>query len=435
MEFELQLTKRFSIPNCHTLEVALNHGAYRSFEKLFSMKPEAIVNEVIASKLRGRGGAAFPTGLKWSFVPKDTALPVYLCVNADESEPGTFVDRYILEYDPHLLIEGIVCAAYAIKSHDVYVYIRGEYVRPYMIFKKALDEAYRSGFAGHNIKNSGYDVHIWIHRGAGAYICGEETALLESIEGKKGQPRIKPPFPAVEGLFGCPTIINNVKTISHIPWIIEHGGEAFARIGTSESTGTMLFGISGHVNNPGFWELPFGMRVPEFLEKYAQGVKGGSLKALFPGGTSTAVMTADECADLYLSYESMRAHGTMLGSGGLIVMNEHADMLHALRTITRFYAEESCGQCTPCREGTFWIHRLLEKMVRGEGTTKELDLLLEIADNMEGKTICALAAACAIPVRSCVVKFRQDFEKYVKPVFVPVAAAAEKMLGDDAVPF
>lgn len=433
MEFELQLTKRFSIKDCHKIDIALQHGAYDSLEKLFSMKPEEVTNEVIKSKLKGRGGAAFPTGQKWTFIPKDTKKPIYLCVNADESEPGTFTDRYILEYDPHLLIEGIICTAYAIKSHTAYIYIRGEYVKQYKILLKAIEEAYQKGFLGKNIRNSGYDLDVYVHRGAGAYICGEETGLIESIEGKKGQPRIKPPFPAVEGLFGCPTIVNNVKTISHIPWIVKNGGEAFAKIGTEESTGTNIFGVSGHVNQPGYWELPFGMHVLEFLEKYAKGVKGGKLKAFIPGGSSTPVLTAKECEDLYLSYESMRAHGTFLGTGGMIVMNEHTDMVKALKTLTRFYSEESCGQCTPCREGTSWLDRLLNRILQGEATIKELDLLVEISNNMEGRTICALAAACAMPVRSFVTKFRSDFEKYIKPVSIPVNKVAEKIITKETI--
>ncbi|MCS7205414.1 MAG: NADH-quinone oxidoreductase subunit NuoF [Leptospiraceae bacterium] len=428
MENILILTKRFSIPNANQLEVALKHGAYSSLEKLFSMKPEDVVEEVKKSNLKGRGGAGFPTGLKWSFIPKDTKKPIYLCVNADESEPGTFTDRYIMEYDPHLLIEGIINTSYAIKSHTAYIYIRGEYVKQYQILSRALEEARKAGYVGKNILGSGYDLDIWLHRGAGAYICGEETGLIESLEGKKGQPRIKPPFPAVEGLFRSPTIVNNVKTIASVPWIVLNGGEAYAKIGTKDSTGTNIFGVSGHVNQPGYWELPFGMRFLEFLEKYPKGVKGGKLKALIPGGSSTPVLTAEECEDLYLSYESMLAHKTFLGTGGMIVMNEHTDMVKALKTLTRFYSEESCGQCTPCREGTSWLDRLLDRILNREATTKELDLLIEISDNMEGKTICALAAACAMPVRSFVTKFRSDFEKYVKPISIPVHKVAEKII-------
>ncbi len=433
MQFEPMLTKKFHIPDHYKIEVALQHGAYSSLKKLFSMKPEEVVEEVKKSKLKGRGGAAFPTGVKWGFIPKDTKKPIYLCVNADESEPGTFTDRYIIEYDPHLLIEGIICTSYAINAHIAYIYIRGEYVHQYKILEKALQEAREKKIIGKNILGSGFDIEVWLHRGAGAYICGEETGLIESLEGKKGQPRIKPPFPAVEGLFGSPTIVNNVKTISHIPWIVENGGEAFAKIGTPESTGTNIFGVSGHVNQPGYWELPFGMHVLEFLEKYAKGVNGGKLKALIPGGSSTPVLTAKECEDLYLSYESMQQHKTFLGTGGMIVMNEHTDMVKALKTLTRFYSEESCGQCTPCREGTSWLDRFLNRILAGEATTRELDLMLEIADNMEGRTICALAAACAMPVRSFITKFRDDFEKYTKPVSIPVTKVAESQIKGESI--
>lgn len=424
MNFEPHLTKRFGIENSRKLEVARKHGAYSSLQKLFSMKPADLIEEVKKSNLKGRGGAGFPTGMKWSFVPQNTGKPVYLCINADESEPGTFTDRYIIEYDPHLLIEGIICAAWAIQSHTAYIYIRGEYAIQYKMLNEALAEARSAGLVGKNIMGSGFDLEIWTHRGAGAYICGEETGLIESLEGKKGQPRIKPPFPAVEGLFGCPTIVNNVKTLAHVPWIVLNGGEAFAAIGTKDSTGTNIFGVSGHVNNPGYWELPFGMHVPEFIEKYAKGVKGGKLKAFIPGGSSTPVLTAAETEDLYLTYESMMAHKTFLGTGGMIVMNDQTDMVKALKTLTHFYADESCGQCTPCREGTSWVDRILNRILAGEATTRELDMLVEIADNMEGRTICALAAACAMPVRSFVTKFRPDFEKYCKPAVYPAAAVS-----------
>ncbi len=424
MSFEPHLTRRFGIENSRKLEVARKHGAYSSLQKLFSMKSADLIEEVKKSNLKGRGGAGFPTGMKWSFVPQNTGKPVYLCINADESEPGTFTDRYIIENDPHLLIEGIICAAWAIQSHTAYIYIRGEYAAQYRMLNEALEEARAAGLVGKNIMGSGFDLEIWTHRGAGAYICGEETGLIESLEGKKGQPRIKPPFPAVEGLFGCPTIVNNVKTVCHVPWIVQNGGEAFAAIGTKDSTGTNIFGVSGHINQPGYWELPFGMHVPEFIEKYAKGVKGGKLKAFIPGGSSTPVLTAAETEDLYLSYESMMAHKTFLGTGGMIIMNDQTDMVKALKTLTHFYADESCGQCTPCREGTSWVDRILNRILAGEATTRELDMLVEISDNMEGRTICALAAACAMPVRSFVTKFRPDFEKYCKPAVYPAAAVS-----------
>jgi len=424
MSSDLQLTKRFGIENSRNIDVARKNGAYSSLEKLFQMKPTELIDEVKKSNLKGRGGAGFPTGMKWSFVPQNTGKPVYLCVNADESEPGTFTDRYIIENDPHLLIEGIICGAWALQCHTSYIYIRGEYEKQFEMLNVALAEARKAGLVGKNILGSGFDLEIWTHRGAGAYICGEETGLIESLEGKKGQPRIKPPFPAVVGLFNCPTIVNNVKTLCHIPWIIEHGGDAFAAIGTKDSTGTNIFGVSGHINNPGYWELPFGMHVPEFLEKYAKGIKGGKLKAFIPGGSSTPVLTPEETEDLYLTYESMMAHKTFLGTGGMIILNEHTDMVRALKTLTHFYADESCGQCTPCREGTSWLDRILTRMLAGEATTRELDMMVEIADNMEGRTICALAAACAMPVRSFVTKFRPDFEKYIKPAVFAGAAVS-----------
>ncbi|MCB1173826.1 MAG: NADH-quinone oxidoreductase subunit NuoF [Leptospiraceae bacterium] len=418
---DLQLTSRFGIENSHTLKGFLDTKGYSSLPKLFASKPADLIEEVKKSNLKGRGGAGFPTGMKWSFVPKDTGKPIYLCVNADESEPGTFTDRYILEMDPHLLIEGIICASFANDVHTAYIYIRGEYTFPYRQLEGALAEARAAGYVGQNIQGSGFDLDIWVHRGAGAYICGEETGLLESLEGKKGQPRIKPPFPAVEGLFGCPTIINNVKTICHIPWIVHNGGEAFAAIGTKDSTGTTIFGISGHINTPGYKELPFGMRALDFVEQVGGGVKGGKLKAFIPGGSSTPVLTAGECEDLELTYESMMAHKTFLGTGGMIIMNEHTDMVRALKTLTHFYYDESCGQCTPCREGTYWSYRLVSRILSGDGTTKDLDLLLNVANNMEGRTICALAAACAMPVRSFITKFRSEFESYVKPALVSAA--------------
>lgn len=386
------------------------------------MKPEEVIEEVKKSGLRGRGGAGFPAGQKWSFIPRRSEKPVYLVVNADEGEPGTFTDRYLLEYDPHLLLEGMIAAAYAVGAHIAYIYVRGEFVKQIRILEGAIAEAKEAGFLGPNIQGSGFALEVWVHRGAGAYICGEETGLLESLEGKPGKPRIKPPFPAVVGLFGCPTLINNVKTLASVPWIVQNGGEAYAAIGTKESTGTHLFGVSGHVRKPGYFELPFGANALEVLEQYAGGIAGGRLKALIPGGSSTPVVTAEECATLELSYEGLRAKGSFLGTGGMIVLNEHTDMVKVLKNLSRFYSHESCGQCTPCREGTSWTDRLLQKILNGEGTTRDLDLLLEIADNMEGRTICALAAALAMPVRSFLTKFRSDFEKVVQPVSAAVGA-------------
>jgi NADH-quinone oxidoreductase subunit F len=420
MTFEPQLTKRFDVPYGNTFRVFLETGGYTSLTKLFDMTPGAVIDEVKASGLKGRGGAGFPTGQKWSFIPQGTGKPVYLVVNADEGEPGTFTDRFLLEKDPHLLLEGMIAAAYAVGCHKAYVYVRGEFLREIRILESAIEEAMDAGYLGRNIRGKGFDLEVVVHRGAGAYICGEETGLLESLEGRKGQPRIKPPFPAIAGLFGCPTVINNVKTLCSIPWILENGAVAYAGIGTKDSPGTHLFGLSGHVETPGYWEMPFGLPLLEFIERYGGGVKGGRLKAVIPGGSSMPILTAEECATTSLSYESMREHGTSLGTGGAIVMNEHTDMVKALKNLTRFYAHESCGQCTPCREGTAWADRILQKVVDGEGTTRDLDLLLEIADNMEGKTICVLSAACAMPIRSFLKKFRPEFEAKCKPVSVSV---------------
>jgi len=407
------LTKRFDVQDSHTLKVFLGTGGYASLKKLFTLKPEQVVEEVKVSGLKGRGGGGFPAGMKWSFVPKNTGKPTYLVVNADEGEPGTFSDRFLMLNDPHLLLEGIVCASYAIDAHTAYIYVRGEFVEQIRRLNAAIDEAKKNGYLGKNILGSGFDLEIYVHRGAGAYICGEETGLLESLEGKPGKPRIKPPFPAIQGLFGCPTIINNVKTLSSVPWIIENGGKAYSAIGTQESPGTHIFGLSGNVNQTGLWELPFGLPMMDFINNYGKGVKGGKLKAVIPGGSSCPILTAKDCEDLTLTYESMRSHGTMFGTGCAIILNEHVDMVLVLKNLTRFYSHESCGQCTPCREGTAWEDRLMKKIIDGEATTKDLDLMLEIADNMEGKTICLLSAALAMPVRSYIKKFREDFEKYL----------------------
>lgn len=414
MAFEPQLTKRFQTPFSNTLKVSLETGGYASYKKFFAMTPSAVTEEVKASGLKGRGGAGFPTGQKWSFIPQGTGKPVYLVVNADEGEPGTFSDRFLLEKDPHLLLEGMAAAAYAVGCHKAFVYVRGEFPKEIAILETAVREATEAGYLGRNIQGSGFDLEVVVHRGAGAYICGEETGLLESLEGKKGQPRIKPPFPAIAGLFGCPTVINNVKTLCSIPWILENGAAAYAAIGTKDSPGTHLFGLSGHVMTPGYWEMPFGLSLMEFIERYGGGVKGGKLKAVIPGGSSMPVLTAEECATAALSYESMREKGSALGTGGAIVMNEHTDMVAALRNLTRFYAHESCGQCTPCREGTAWADRILEKILGGGGSSQDLDLLLEIADNMEGRTICVLSSACAMPIRSFISKFRPEFEAKCK---------------------
>jgi len=408
------LSAKFDIKDAHKLEVAKQHGAYSRLEKLFSMEPADVIEEVKNSGLRGRGGAGFPAGLKWSFLPKGLDKPVYLTVNSDESEPATFKDRYILVRDPHMLIEGIIICCYAIGCHDSYIYIRGEYTTQVKALQKAIDEAYAAGYLGEKVGGFDFKLDVTVHRGAGAYICGEETALLESIEGKKGQPRSKPPFPAVEGLYGCPTIINNVQTIASLPYIIENGADAYKQYGTEKSPGTHLFGISGHVNMPGMYELPLGLPILEVIDKVAGGVLNGKkLKGIIPGGSSTPVQTPAEAKDLTLDYESMAAHKTMFGSGGIVVLDETVDIVKLVENLIQFYHHESCGQCTPCREGLGWMLKIIKKILRGEGAIADIDLLRELCDNIEGKTVCVLSAACTMPVRSYLDKFRHEFVAYV----------------------
>jgi NADH-quinone oxidoreductase subunit F len=413
MEVKL-LSAKFDIKDAHKLEVAKQHGAYSRLDKLFSMEPVAVIEEVKNSGLRGRGGAGFPCGLKWSFLPKGLNKPVYLTVNSDESEPATFKDRFILVRDPHLLIEGIIICCYAIGCHNAYIYIRGEYTSQVKVLQKAIDEAYEEGYLGAKVAGHDFTLDVTVHRGAGAYICGEETALLESIEGKKGQPRSKPPFPAVEGLYGCPTIINNVQTIASLPFIIENGADAYKKYGTEKSPGTHLFGISGHVNKPGMYELPLGLPILDVIDKVAGGVLNGKkMKGIIPGGSSTPVQTPEDAKDLTLDYESMAAHKTMFGSGGIVVLDETVDIVKLVENLIQFYHHESCGQCTPCREGLGWMLKIVKKILRGEGTTADIDLLVELCDNIEGKTVCVLSAACTMPVRSYLNKFRHEFEDYV----------------------
>lgn len=408
------LSAKFDIEDAHTLEVAKQHGAYSTLDKLFSMEPVDVIEEVKASGLRGRGGAGFPAGVKWGFLPKDTGKPVYLAVNSDESEPATFKDRYILVKDPHMMIEGIIICSYAIGSHDTYIYIRGEYTSQVKALQAAIDEAYEAGYLGDTVAGRDFRIDVTVHRGAGAYVCGEETALLESIEGKKGQPRSKPPFPAVSGLYGCPTIINNVQSIASLPFIIEKGADAYKSYGTEKSTGTHLFGISGHIEKPGMYELPLGLPLLEVLDKVAGGVwKGRKLKGVIPGGSSTPVLTPEEAKTVTLDYESMAEHKTMFGSGGIVVLDETVDMVKLVKNLIDFYHHESCGQCTPCREGLGWMKKITAKILDGNGTMDDVNLLRELCDNIEMKTVCVLSAACTMPVRSYLDKFRHEFEAYV----------------------
>jgi NADH-quinone oxidoreductase subunit F len=420
---ELVLSANFDVPDSHQIAVYESRGGYQAAPKAFAMTPEQIIEEVKASGLRGRGGAGFPTGLKWSFLPKDNPKPRYLCVNADESEPGTFKDRKILEKDPHRMIEGIIIAAYAIQCHTVYIYYRGEFASQGRILDAALAEAKAKGYFGDTCFGKDYKLDIHTHRGAGAYICGEETGLIESLEGKKGMPRLKPPFPATHGVFQCPTIVNNVETLATLPFIFTQGAAAYAAMGTPKSAGTRLMCISGHVNKPGVYEIEMGLPILDFIENQGGGIRGGKkMKAIIPGGSSTPIITAKEAETLKLDYESMAEHGTMFGSGGLMVLDEDTDIVDTMRVLLRFYAHESCGQCTPCREGTDWVYKIADRMAKGQATDADLTTLLELCDNMEGKTICPLAAAASMPARSYVMKFKDEFLAKMKRTVVPAGA-------------
>ncbi|MDX1763769.1 MAG: NADH-quinone oxidoreductase subunit NuoF [bacterium] len=410
---EKVLTKNFGKPDSHKLQVYEQDGGYQTLrDVLASWSPEQVRDEVKRSNLRGRGGAGFPTGMKWGFVPQGSQKPKYLCVNADESEPGTFKDRYIMERDPHLLLEGTILSAYAIGANHAYIYIRGEFPFPGKRVEGAIAEAYEHGYLGKNIAGSGFDLDVSVHYGLGAYICGEETALLESIEGKKGWPRVKPPFPAAEGLFGCPTVINNVETLANVPHILCHGANWFASLGTLRSGGTKLFAVSGRVNRPGLYERPMGFLLPRLIEEDAGGVIGGKrVKGVIPGGASCPVLGPDEI-DVKMDYDSLAKAGSMLGSGGVIVFDEDTSMVKALWNLEKFFAHESCGQCTPCREGTRWIVQVLSRILRGVGNPSDPDLLIDIADHMAGRTICLLGEAAAGPVKSFVTKFRSEFQPF-----------------------
>jgi NADH-quinone oxidoreductase subunit F len=409
------LTKNIGVPGIQHIDVYESLGGYQSLAKaLRQYTPSEIIEIVKKSGLRGRGGAGFPTGMKWGFVPKNTGKPTYLCVNADESEPGTFKDRLIIEKDPHQLIEGVIISSYALECHHAFIYIRGEYVYGAGVLNEAVGEAYAHGKLGQDILGSGYDLDITVHRGAGAYICGEETALLESIEGKRGHPRLKPPFPAVVGLYGAPTVINNVETLSNVSHIIQNGAEWFASIGTERNSGTRLFGVSGHVKKRGVYELPMGVSLRELIYEHCEGMRNGrKLKAVVPGGSSTPVLTADQI-DVRLDFDSVVKAGSMLGSAGVIVMDETTCMVAAARRIAKFYAEESCGQCTQCREGTEWIYRILHRLENGSGRPGDLELILDLCANMKGRTICPLSDAAAMPIESYIQRFPEEFAAHIQ---------------------
>ena len=411
------------------LKAAKARGDWDGTAKLLKLGHDEIVERIKASGLRGRGGAGFPTGLKWSFMPKEVKdRPHYLVVNADESEPGTCKDRDIIRHEPHKLLEGCVVAGFAMRAHAAYIYIRGEFVNEARRLQTAIDEAYDAGLLGKNAAKSGWDFDIYLHRGAGAYICGEETALLESLEGKKGQPRLKPPFPAGVGLYGCPTTVNNVESIAVAPTILRRGASWFAGLGKENNTGTKLFCISGHVNKPCNVEEEMGIPLRELLEKHAGGVRGGwdNLLAVIPGGSSTPLMPIDVCADITMDFDALREAGTGLGTAGIIVMDKSTDIVKAIARLSYFYKHESCGQCTPCREGTGWMWRMMERLVRGEAESHEIDTLEQVTRQIEGHTICALGDAAAWPIQGLIKHFRPEIERRIAARHaVDAVAAAE----------
>ncbi len=420
------------IKDIHLIDIYLQNGGFVAIKKALSQSPDDIIDQVKKSGLRGRGGAAFSAGLKWSFMPKTTDKAKYLCVNGDESEPGSFKDRQIFEYNPLQLIEGILITCYAIGAKVTYIYIRGEYHKWIKLLQKALDEAYAKGFVGEKMRETfGTDFFcdIYIHKGAGAYICGEESSLMNSIEGKRGYPRIKPPFPAQFGLWGCPTTINNVETITNIPAIISKGWEWFSKIGEPKHPGTILYGLSGHINKPGVYELPSGTLLTDLIYKYGGGVPGDKkVLCVIPGGSSMPPLRGDEIEGVKMDAESLKTVGSAIGTAGVMVMDEDTDLVKVLARITKFYYHESCGQCTPCREGTGWMLKILNRILRDEGSKSDVDLLISVANNIEGNTICALGEAAAWPVKYMVQRFRDHFDARVKDtVEIPVANKVHSM--------
>lgn len=422
------LLEHANVPGIKSYDVYRKMGGYTSVEKaLKGMTPDEVVEQVKTSGLRGRGGAGFPTGLKWSFIDKKSGNPRHLVCNADESEPGTFKDRYLMEYIPHLLIEGMITSSYALEANLSYIYIRGEYMWVYRILEQAIKEAYANGWLGKNIMGTGFDLDLHVHCGAGAYICGEETALIESLEGKRGNPRIKPPFPAVKGLWQEPTVVNNVESIAAVPWIVNNSGEEYAKIGIGRSTGTKLISASGHCKNPGVYEIELGLSVDEFMnsDEYLGGMMDDRpLKALVPGGSSVPILPANlifkttEGSDRLMTYESLSEggfeSGSMLGSGGFIVYNDTSCIVRNTWNFSRFYHHESCGQCSPCREGTGWLEKVLHRIETGEGREEDIELLWDIQRKIEGNTICPLGDAAAWPVAAAIRHFREEFEYHVR---------------------
>jgi NADH-quinone oxidoreductase subunit F len=414
-----------AIENLHRLDVYRANGGYEMYRKAIGMQPNDVIEEVKKSGLRGRGGACFPTGLKWSFMPKGNEKPKYLAINGDESEPGSFKDRQIFELNPHQLIEGILIAGYAMGINKAFIYIRGEYHKWVRLMEQAVEEAYAAGLIGGRMREtfgSDYTLDIVVHKGAGAYICGEESSLMNSLEGDRPYPRVKPPFPAQVGLWGMPTTINNVETLAAVPPIMRMGAEAYSQIGAAKHPGTLLFGISGHVNKPGVYELPTGLPLLDIINEIAGGVPNGKqIKAVIPGGSSMPILRGDQLDGVLMDAESLKAAGSAIGTGGVIVMDEDTDIPHMLKRLIHFYHHESCGQCTPCREGCGWLEKILARVEVGDATSGDLDLLIDIANNIEGNTICALGDAVAWPTRYTIQRFREEFESRVKKeVTLPV---------------
>jgi NADH-quinone oxidoreductase subunit F len=420
------LSEHFGDPEARTYAGWVKRGGYEALRQALGMTPAQVIDVVKESGLRGRGGAGFPTGMKWSFMPKEKTRAHYLCCNADESEPGTFKDREIMRWTPHALIEGCAIAMHAIQAEVGYIYIRGEFTEPLRIMQAALDEAYREGALGKNALGSGRALDIHLHRGAGAYICGEETALMNSLEGKRGNPRIRPPFPAQVGVFGMPTTVNNVETIVAAAQVVKRGAAWYKglSLGNPKSTGTKLFSVCGHVARPGNYEVTMGFPLKDVIYEMAGLRPGRTLKAVQPGGSSVPIISREEAEAALLDYEGCVAQNTMLGSGGLIVYDDTADMVYQIMRLARFYAHESCAQCTQCREGTGWTVRILERILAGKGEMKDLDLLLDLSEQMTGKTICVLSDSCAAPVVSGIKRFRNEFEAYITGARRPALAHA-----------
>lgn len=432
IDFKPILTEHIHVDNSHTLEFYRSTGGYSALERVLkSMTPDEVIDEVKASNLRGRGGAGFSAGVKWGFIPKNEDKPKYLVCNADESEPGTFKDRLLMNKVPHQMLEGIIIASYAIQAHLAFVYIRGEFYSEYLILEKMVAEAKEAGLLGKNILDSGFDLDVVIHRGAGAYICGEEMGLIESLEGRRGWPRIKPPYPAIEGYLKSPTIVNNVETLANVPHIINRGADWFRSIGSEKGPGPKLFCLSGRVKKPGVYEEPMGIPLKELIYDRGGGIADDrKLKAVFPGGSSSPILTAEETEGLKMDFSGLASVKSMLGSAGIIVMDETVDMVRACLNIARFYAHESCGQCTPCREGTTWLVKILTRLYRGGGTRRDIKIILEISDNIGGladyslgsygKTICPFGEAVSWPVRSLVEKFEDEFIACVEKAGVAI---------------